>query len=131
MIQSGAASNDIETIKDQIEEEHATVDMLASSAEQLRLRAKMLHDPVSVISPAHSAVRVSPNWGGNLLRSSLIGLVLGLAIAGVQLSINIEGIWIVKHVWITISCANRQIQAIAIGNLLSRYFASANNGSHQ
>ncbi len=84
MLKSGVDPEEVEAIKDQIEEEHAAVDRLSNSAGELQLQAKLTLDPVSVISPARAAVRVSPNWGSNLLRSGLVGIVLGLFVVGAQ-----------------------------------------------
>lgn len=63
----------------------STVDMLIKSVEDLRLRAKMTHDPVLVLSPAKNAELVSPTMTHELIVTCLFGFVIGLLAAGLQL----------------------------------------------
>jgi len=62
-----------------------TVDLLINSIEDLRLRGKMTHDPVLVLSPAKTAHQISPTKMQYVLDSAAVGLVLGLFAAGIQL----------------------------------------------
>ena len=67
-----------------IELHRGTVSLLVKSVEDLRLRAKMTHDPVLVISPATAAIQVAPKKVNNVVYASLIGIMLGLCFALLQ-----------------------------------------------
>jgi uncharacterized protein involved in exopolysaccharide biosynthesis len=62
----------------------STVDLLTKSIEDLRLRSKMTHDPVLVISPAKHAQQISTTREQYLLNSAILGLILGLFAAGIH-----------------------------------------------
>ena len=68
----------------EIELHRGTVSLLVKSVEDLRLRSKMTHDPVLVISPAIAAIQVAPKKVNNVVYASLIGLMLGLCFALLQ-----------------------------------------------
>jgi uncharacterized protein involved in exopolysaccharide biosynthesis len=65
-----------------------TVDMLIRTVEDLRLRSRMTHDPVLVISPAKQVIQISPSRPLIAVYSAIMGLILGFFAAGIQLIVR-------------------------------------------
>jgi capsular exopolysaccharide synthesis family protein len=84
LIQYGAAEQSQAQVEESVERSKAKVLLLTRTEEDLNLRDIAMHDPVTVVTPAKSAVKVSPRQAQNLLFASIVGLVLGVCFALLQ-----------------------------------------------
>ena len=65
----------------EVETQKVTVSQLISAHEKLKIRARMGHDPVTIISPAGQAKQAGPGRLIAILRVLMLGLTLGTAAA--------------------------------------------------
>ena len=67
-----------------VERHKSSVALLTKSVEDLSLRDKATHDPVTTISAAGKATQIAPKKMDNLVKAAFIGLLLGFGLALLQ-----------------------------------------------
>ena len=67
-----------------VEHHKSSVALLTKSVEDLSLRDKATHDPVTTISAAGKAIQIAPKKMDNLIKAAFIGLLLGFGLALLQ-----------------------------------------------
>ena len=68
-------------LEDQVEQSKTAVVSFSKTVEQLGLKDKMWHDPVTIIAPGSQAIQVEPKKMTNILFSAFVGLLFGFGLA--------------------------------------------------
>ncbi len=84
LIQYGAAEESQAQVEEEVERTKARVLLLTKTEEDLNMRDMVIHDPVTVVTPASVAAKVSPKQAQNLLFAGIVGMILGICFALLQ-----------------------------------------------
>ena len=84
LLSFGNAERLQEQTEGDVERHKASVALLTKSVEDLSLRDKATHDPVTTISAAGKATQIAPKKMDNLVKAAFVGLLLGFGLALLQ-----------------------------------------------